>query len=122
MRDKEIMFTHEMAENLVRCVTGTFTCEIPAAGYTEMELCTLARKLSFMVDADVRWRSLDELVVKLMELTEVEQGIHDDLELTPDGTVDNRHVLIQRIETQALELIEFVLMQAGFYPHWELAA
>lgn len=122
MRTEEIMITHEMAHNLVRCVTGTFIANIPATGYTEMELCKLARKLSFMVDADVKWRSLDELVVKLLELTEVERGIHDDLDVTPDGTIDNTDSLIQCIESEALDLIEFVLMQAGFYPHWELAA
>lgn len=119
---KEVMITHEMAENIVRCVAGSFAAEMPAGGYTEMELCSLARKLSFMLDADVRFRALGDVVEKVLELCEVDRGTHDDLDVSRDGTIDNRDSLVQCIESECLDLVEFVLMQAGFRPHVEVAA
>lgn len=119
-----LMFDRSMAAQVVRYVTGTFATEGPK-DYTEDELQTLARKLSFMTDSDVQWTALDHLVTTIRELDELDRGNHDMHENWRDGTVDNTLWLLDNIEGRISESVDYVLMTARFqvrYADLHLAA
>ncbi|ASN20663.1 hypothetical protein [Arthrobacter sp. YN] len=119
-----LMFDRSMATQVVRYVTGTFAAEGPK-DYTEDELQTLARKLSFMTDSDVQWTALDHLVTTIRELDELDRGNHDMHECWRDGTVDNTLWVLDNIEGRISESVDYVLMTARFqarYADLHLAA
>lgn len=109
-----LMFDRSMAAKVIRFVTGSFAAEGPA-DYTEDELQTLARKLSFMIDADVQWTALDQLVETIRELDQLDRGIHHMHEVWRDGTVDNTLWVLDNIEGRINESVEYVLMTARFH-------
>lgn len=109
-----LMFDRSMAAQVVRYVTGTFAADGPAM-YTEDELQTLARKLSFMIDADVQWTALDHLVETIRELGEVDRGIHELLTVSPSGSVNNTLWLLDNIEGRITESVNYVLLTGHFH-------
>lgn len=123
-QNSPLMFDRSMAADVIRYVTGSFAVDGPA-DYTEDELQTLARKLSFMIDADVQWTALDHLVETVRELEELDRGTHTMHEVWRDGTVDNTLWLIDNIEGRIRESVEYVLMTSHFrarYADLHLAA
>ncbi|MFJ4286444.1 hypothetical protein ACIPY0_12435 [Paenarthrobacter nicotinovorans] len=112
-----LMFDRSMAAQVIRFVTGSFAAEGPK-DYTEDELQTLARKLSFMVDADVPWTALDHLVATIRELDELDRGIHHMHECWRDGTVDNTLWLLDNIEGRISESVNYVLLAARFHARY----
>ena len=118
------MFDRSMAADVIRSVSGSFAAEGPA-DYTEDELQTLARKLSFMIDADVQWTALDHLVMTIRELEKLERGTHPTLNVSPSGSVNNSLWLLDNIQDRIKESVEYVLMTAHFrarYADLHLAA
>lgn len=110
-----LMFDRAMAAQVVRFVAGTYVAEKPFGGYTEDELQSIARKLSFMIDADVEWTALDHLFETIWELEELDRGIHNMHEVNQSGTVDNTLWLMDNIEGRIRESVDYVLMTAHFH-------
>jgi hypothetical protein len=124
-QNSPLMLTKPMAHSVVRFVAGSFAADMPMGGYTETELQTLSRKLSFMIDADVQWTTLDHLVETLRELDELDRGGHHMLNVNRSGTVDNSIWLLDNIQQRITEAVGYVLMTAHFsasYNELKLAA
>lgn len=112
---KTTVFTRSMAADVVRFVTGSFAADLDVHGYSEAELCTLARKLGYLIDADVQWTALDQLVVSILELEALERGTHPMLEVSRSGSVDNTDWVRANIEDRIREDVQYVLTGAHFH-------
>jgi len=112
-QNSPLILSKTMAHDIVRYVSGSFAAEGPA-DYTEDELQTLARKLSYMVDADVQWTALDHLVMTIRELEKLERGTHPTLNISPSGSVNNSQWLLDNIQDRIKESVDYVLMTAHF--------
>jgi len=83
------LFDKDLAARLVFAEVKHFAAEMSANGPSEMELETLTRRLSYLVDKDLRWTDTDVLVSYAKELRTVDNGTHDELDVSPSGSVDN---------------------------------
>ena len=115
LQNTPLMFDRSMAAQVIRFVAGTYTAEKPMGGYTEDELQSIARKLSFMIDADVQWTALDHLMETIWELEELDRGTHNMHNVNQFGTVDNTLWVLDNIEGRIKESVEYVLMTAHFH-------
>lgn len=114
------LFDKDTAANIIYAEVQHFAAESPATGYTEAELQSLERKLSWLIDKDFHWADLDPIVAYAFELRQLEAGTHDLLRLNAPGTVDNRHQVRSWITVPMFGEIDF--MVAGIPTRWELAA
>ncbi|UOD80310.1 hypothetical protein [Paenarthrobacter ureafaciens] len=117
----DLHFTKAHAAAVLRYEIGTFAEETPANGYSEAEFCTFARKLSWLIDADVLWATLEDAWQAFQDLAAVANCTHEDIDLNRSGSVDNRAELTDRIETTLTEEITYILERARFAAHWEPA-
>ncbi len=83
------LFDKDLAVHIVFAETKTFAADMSIHGPSEMELETLTRRLSYLVDKDLRWTDTDVLISYAKELRTVDAGTHDDLTVNTAGTVDN---------------------------------
>lgn len=115
-------FTKAHAAAVLRFEIGTFAEETPLNGYTEAEYQTFARRLSYLIDADVHWVTLEDAWQAFQDLSAVANCTHEDINLNRSGTIDNRQELTERIEAKLSEDIRYILERSSFRAHWELAA
>lgn len=118
----DLHFTKAHAAAVLRFEIVTFAEETPTDGYTEAEFQTFARRLSYMIDADVNWVTLEDAWQASQDLFSVANCTHEDINLNRSGTIDNRAELTERIEANLTGEIRYILERASFAPHWELAA
>ena len=114
------LFDKDTAANIIYAEVQHFAAESPATGYTETELQTLERKLSWLIDKDLHWADLDPIVAYAFELRQLAAGTHEFLELNGSYTVDNREQVRSWITVPMFGEIDF--MVAGVPTRWELAA
>lgn len=114
------LFTPDLAANIIHAEARKFTAEAPIHGWTETELTSLARKLSWILAKDINPADLDTIIMYTAELSAIDAGTHEDLDLNPSGTIDNRADL--RDHTTKLLFEEIAYMVMGVRTRWELAA
>lgn len=114
------LFNKDTAANIIYAEVLHFAAELPATGYTEEELQSLERRLSWVIDKDFHWADLDPIVAYAFELQKLERGTHEYLELNGSGTIDNRDQVRSWITVPMYGEIDF--MVAGVPTRWELAA
>lgn len=85
----EYLFDKDLAAHIIHAEIKHFAAEMSIHGPSEDELQTLTRRLSWLVDRDLRWTDIDALVAYAAELRTIEAGTHDDLQVNAAGTVDN---------------------------------
>ena len=83
------LFDKDLAVHIVFAEVKTFAADMSIHGPSEQELETLTRRLSYLVDKDLRWTDTDVLVSYAKELRQIDAGTHDDLDRNTAGTVDN---------------------------------
>ena len=83
------LFDKDLAVRIVFAEINAFAADMSIHGPSEMELETLTRRLSYLVDKDLRWTDTDVLVSYAKELRTINAGTHEDLEVNTAGTVDN---------------------------------
>lgn len=83
------LFDKDLAVHIVYAEINTFAQDMSIHGPSEQELETLTRRLSYLVDKDLRWTDTDVLVAYAKELRQINAGTHEDLERNTAGTVDN---------------------------------
>ena len=83
------LFDKDLAVHVVFAEVKHFAAEMSIHGPSEMELETLTRRLSYLVDKDLRWTDTDVLVSYAKELRTVEAGTHPSLNVNAAGTVDD---------------------------------
>ena len=83
------LFDKDLAVHIVYAEINTFAQDMSIHGPSEQELETLTRRLSDLVDKDLRWTDTDVLVSYAKELRTVTAGTHPNLEVNGAGTVDN---------------------------------
>ena len=83
------LFDKDLAVRIVYAELNTFARDMSLHGPSEAELETLTRRLSYLVDKDLRWTDTDVLVSYAKELRTVNNGTHPGLDANTAGTVDN---------------------------------
>ena len=83
------LFDKDLATKIVYAEINAFTAAMSIHGPSEAELETLTRRLSWLVDKDLRWTDTDTLVAYAKELRTVDAGTHYSLIINSSGTVDN---------------------------------
>jgi hypothetical protein len=83
------LFDKDLAANIVHAEVKHFAAESSIHGPSEAELQTLTRRLSYLVDKDLKWCDVDQLVSYARELRTIENGTHPNLAVNAAGTVDN---------------------------------
>lgn len=114
------LFDKALAANVIYAEAQHFAAQTPVTGYSEAELQSLERKLSWLIDKDLHWADLDPIVAYAFELRQLEAGTHELLDLNGSGTIDNRDQVRSWITVPMFGEIEF--MVAGVHTRWELAA
>lgn len=116
----EYWFTKDLAANIVYAEVRNFVGEMSAHGPSEAELQTLTRRLSYLIDRDLHWCDIDTLVSYARELRTVENGTHDELDISRDGTTDNTDRVMAWVLTPYFGEIDMLL--TGIRTRLELAA
>ena len=116
----EYLFTPDLAANIIHAETRRFHAESSIHGWTETELQDLARKLSWILAKDINPSDLDTIIMFTAELSRIDAGTHEDLDVNPSGTIDNRGELRDHITRALFEEIAFMVL--GVRTRWELAA
>lgn len=114
------LFNKDTAANIIYAEATRFAAECPGHGYTEAELQSLTRKLSWLIDKDLNWADLDTIVAYAFELRRIAAGTHEYLELNGSYTLDNREQAKSWITIPMFGEIDF--MVAAVPTRWELAA
>lgn len=114
------LFDKDTAANIIYAEALRFTAECSAHGPSEDEIQDLARKLSWQLRKEINWTDLDVIVGYAFELRRLEAGTHEYLNLSGDGTVDNRDQVRAWITVPMFGEIDF--MVASIPTRWELAA
>lgn len=114
------LFDKDLAAHIIYAEARRFAAETPATGYTEAEVQTLERKLSWLIDKDLHWADLEPIIGYAFELRQLDNHTHELLELNGSGTVDNRELMWSWITVPMFGEIAF--MVAGVPTRWELAA
>lgn len=114
------LFDKATAANIIYAEATRFAAECTGHGYSEAELQSLTRKLSWLIDKDLHWADLDTIVGYAFELRQIAAGTHELLDLNTSGTVDNREQAHAWITVPMFGEIDF--MVAGVPTRWELAA
>ena len=111
------LFDKDLAVHIVYAEINTFAQDMSIHGPSEAELETLTRRLSYLVDKDLRWSDTDVLVSYAKELRTIEAGTHPNLVVNGAGTVDNReHV---RGSLQIAFIWEIVTSLGTVRTRWE---
>ena len=118
----DLHFTKAHAAAVLRYEIGTFAEETPLHGYTEAEYQTFARRLSYLIDADIHWITIEDAWQAFIDLFAVANCTHEDINLNRSGSIDNRAELAERIEDNLTDSLRYILERGHFAPHWELAA
>lgn len=119
-RSIEYLFNKDLAANIVFAEVQYFAAEANTNGPTEDEIQTLTRRLSWLVDRDLKWTDIDELVSRADELRLVDNGTHHMLDVNKTGTVDNTEHLRGAL---LLELFWEITEALGdLRPRFEVAA
>jgi hypothetical protein len=114
------LFDKDLAVHIVFAEINHFAAEMSINGPSEDELQTLTRRLSWLVDRDLRWTDVDTLVAYAKELRQVEDGTHENLHINAAGTVDDTgHVRGSLLITMFWEI---GLSLGTIKARWELAA
>ena len=114
------LFDKDTAANIIYAEAAHFAANGSGHGYSEAELQSLARKLSWLIDKDLNWADLDLIVGYAFELRQLAAGTHELLELNGSYTEDNREQVLAWITVPMFGEIDF--MVAGVPTRWELAA
>jgi hypothetical protein len=114
------LFTPDLAANIIHAEARKFHAEAPIHGWTDTELQDLARKLSWILAKDINPADLDIIIMYTAELSTITAGIHENLDVNPSGTINNRDALRDNVTRLMFEEITF--MVAGVRTRWELAA
>jgi hypothetical protein len=114
------LFNKDTAAHIIYAEAKHFAAECSIHGYSEAELQTLERKLSWLIDKDLHWADLDPIVGYAFELRQLAAGTHELIELNGSLTLDNREQVLSWITVPMFGEIEF--MVAGVPTRWELAA
>lgn len=83
------LFDKDLAAHIMYAEIRAFAADMSLHGPSEMELETLTRRLSYLLDKDLRWTDTDTLVAYAVELRTITAGTHEDLQTNTAGTVDN---------------------------------
>ena len=116
----EYLFTPDLAANIIHAETRRFHTESSIHGWTDTELQDLARKLSWILAKDINPSDLDTIIMFTAELSRIDAGTHEDLDLNGSGTIDNRGELRDNVTRALFEEIAFMVL--GVRTRWELAA
>lgn len=119
-RPIEYLFNKDLAANIVYAEVRHFAAEANQHGPSEAELQTLTRRLSWLVDRDLRWTDVDELVSRADELRLIDNGTHHMLTVNNAGTVDNTDHLRGALVLEFFWEITEVL--GDLRPRFEVAA
>jgi hypothetical protein len=114
------LFNKDTAANIIYSEARHFAAECTGHGYSEAELQSLERRISWLIDKDLHWADLDTIVAYALELRQLAAGTHEYLQLNGSYTVDNRDQVLSWITVPMFGEIEF--MVAGVRTRWELAA
>ena len=114
------LFTPDLAANIIHAETRRFHTESSIHGWTDTELQDLARKLSWILAKEINTSALDTIIMFTAELSRIDAGTHEDLNINPSGTIDNRGELRDHITRAFFEEIAFMVL--GVRTRWELAA
>jgi hypothetical protein len=114
------LFTPDLAANIIHAEARKFHAESPIHGWTDTELQDLARKLSWILAKDINPADLDTVIMYTAELSRIDAGTHEELDINPSGTIDNRGALRDQTSTALFEEISFMVL--GVRTRWELAA
>lgn len=114
------LFTKDLASLIVFAELQQFAAECNIHGPSEDEIHTLTRRLSWLVDRDLKWTDTDLLVSYARELRTITAGTHPNLLVNAAGTVDNTGHLTDSL---LLNLFwEINLSLGDFRPRYEAAA
>ena len=116
----EYLFTPDLAANIIHAETRRFHTESSIHGWTDTELQDLARKLSWILAKDINPSDLDTIIMFTAELSRIDAGTHEDLDINASGTIDNRGELRDNVTRALFEEIAFMVL--GVRTRWELAA
>ena len=117
---RQYLFNKDLAANIIHAEVKHFAAGANPNGVTEDELQTLTRRLSWLVDRDLKWTDVDTLVAYANELRTIENGTHPNLRVNAAGTLDNTaHVR----DSLLLSLYWEITMILGAMPNrWEWSA
>lgn len=114
------LFDKDLAVHIIFAEVKHFAAEASIHGPSEDELQTLTRRLAWIVDRDLRWTDIDQLVSYAAELRAIAAATHPNLRVNDAGTVDNTdHVRGSLLITMFWEI---GLVLGTVKSRWELAA
>jgi hypothetical protein len=93
-RNRLHLFTADTAAHIIYAEIRHYLTEEPIGGPSEAELQTLTRRLSWLVDKDLNWTDIDELVYQIRQITQVQNGTSHMVVMNESRTVDNRDHLL----------------------------
>lgn len=116
----EYLFTKDLAAHIVYAEAKHFDTECSIHGPSEEEVRTLTRRLSYLLDRDLHWADLDEILDQVREIRHIGAGNHEGVRLNDSRTIDNRAYLIDPRMAYLRSNIE--AMVSGVRPRYEVAA
>lgn len=116
----EYLFTKDLAANIVYAEVTHFVAEESLHGCTEDEVQTLTRVLSYKIDKDLNWVSVDELVDQVRHLRQIVAGTADEVRLNEARAIDNRAYLVGSYFPYLLDNIDAMI--SGVKARYEVAA
>jgi len=85
----QYLFNKDLAAQVIHAEVQHFAAGANPNGVSEDELQTLTRRISWLVDRDLKWTDVDTLVAYANEFRTIENGTHPNLLTNAAGTVDN---------------------------------
>lgn len=109
--------TRSEADLIVRHVVGA---AYDKEGYKWLDADSLARKLSYYIDADVDADYVVDFIGHLRDLEQIEDGTSEELQVNRACTIDNRTYLTAYYEGEINCTVNQMLDTAGIRGDWLL--
>jgi hypothetical protein len=94
--NREYLFTKELAAHVVFAEVKHFAATGSIHGPSEAEVQSLTRRLSYLVDKDLKWTEIDQLVSFARELLTITAGTHPNLQgNAPDAGLCRGALLVE---------------------------
>lgn len=116
----QYLFTKDTAALIIAAEVNHFAAGANPNGVSEDELQTLTRRLSWLVDRDLKWTDVDTLVAYANELRTIDNGTHPNLLTNAAGTIDNTSHLRESLLLSMFWEITMIL--GSMSSRWEWTA
>lgn len=114
--------TRAQAETIADYYLTKFQTETGFVNAPEMALHQLRRHLAFLLEGNIQFTDVEEALFQLHSLDSVNDGTHEDIELSPNMFIDNRSDLETYHTGLYNKSLADIVDGAGYRPSKKVAA